>query len=360
MENLVINKTFWAGKRIFLTGHTGFKGGWLSLWLQQLGAEVHGFSLAPPREPNFFNAARVDTGLAIDIIGDIRDCHTLDKALKKAQPEIIFHLAAQPLVRASYHEPLETLSTNVMGTAHLLEAARHVDGLQAVVVITTDKCYDNREWVYPYRENDPLGGHDPYSASKACAEIVTSSYRASFFDNTRSPFIATARAGNVIGGGDWAEDRLVPDCIRSFIAGQGVNLRFPAAIRPWQHVLEPLTGYLKLAEALCTKNGNNYSGAWNFGPGEKGDATVGEIAHKVAEYWGQGEIVLPEAAVRQPHETGVLRLDITKARQQLDWNPRWSIDRALQETVSWYKAWHSGQDMLAYTLAQIDAYLAKN
>lgn len=360
MENLVKNKIFWAGKRIFLTGHTGFKGGWLSLWVQQLGAEVHGFSLAPPSEPNFFNAARVATGLAADITGDIRDYHILEKALKNAQPEIIFHLAAQPLVRASYHEPLETLSTNVLGTAHLLEAARHVNGLQAVVVITTDKCYDNREWVYPYRENDPLGGHDPYSASKACAEIVTSSYRASFFDNTRSPFIATARAGNVIGGGDWAEERLVPDCIRSFGAGQGVSLRFPAAIRPWQHVLEPLSGYLKLAEALCTENANNYSGAWNFGPGEKGDATVGEIAHKVAEYWGQGEIVLHDAAVKQPHETSVLRLDITKARQQLGWNPRWSIDRALQETVSWYKAWHSGQDMLAYTLTQIDAYLAKN
>lgn len=355
MENMVIDNSFWAGKRVFLTGHTGFKGGWLALWLQHLGAEVHGYSLNPPTAPSLFETAQVAKALASDIRGDIRDCPAIEGALKQANPEIIFHLAAQPLVRASYREPLETLATNVMGTAHLLEAARQVDGLRAVVVITTDKCYENREWVYPYRETDPLGGHDPYSASKACAEIVAASYRASFFGKERAVSVATARAGNVIGGGDWAEDRLVPDCIRAFSRGQSVELRYPEAVRPWQHVLEPLSGYLMLAESLCGASAPDYAEAWNFGPDASGDATVGEIAQRVAKSWGKGEVVLPTFH-NHPHEAGLLRLDITKARSHLHWSPCWSIDRALEETVAWYKAWHSGKDMHAYTLAQIDTF----
>ncbi len=360
MENMVIDEKFWAGKRVFLTGHTGFKGGWLAIWLHRLGAEVHGFSLAPTTTPSLFDTAQIEKVLVSDTQGDIRDFPTLESALKKANPEIIFHLAAQPLVRASYREPLETIASNVMGTTHLLEAARKIDGLRAILVITTDKCYENQEWVYPYRENDPLGGHDPYSASKACAEIVAASYRASFFSKEGVVAVATARAGNVIGGGDWAEDRLVPDCIRAFSTDQNVELRYPEAIRPWQHVLEPISGYLMLAEALCGEHAPDYAGAWNFGPDASGDATVGEIAHRVAEYWGRGKIVLPIAAGCQPHEAGLLRLDITKAQSLLRWNPRWSIDCALGETVGWYKAWHSGKDMNAYTLAQIDTFIGES
>ena len=355
MENMVIDNAFWPGRRVFLTGHTGFKGGWLALWLQQLGAEVHGYSLAPPTIPSLFETAQVAKTLASDVRADIRDYPAFEGALKKANPEIIFHLAAQPLVRASYREPLETLATNVMGTAHLLQAARQVDGLRAIIAITTDKCYENREWVYPYRETDPLGGHDPYSASKACAEIVAASYRASFFGKKGAAAVATARAGNVIGGGDWAEDRLVPDCIRAFSGGQSIELRYPEAVRPWQHVLEPLSGYLMLAEALCGEAASDYEGAWNFGPDASGDATVGEIAQRVAGLWGNGKVVLPTTHIH-PHEAGLLRLDITKARSHLLWSPRWSIDRALEETVAWYKAWHSGKDMHAYTLAQIDTF----
>lgn len=355
MENMVIGDTFWTGKRVFLTGHTGFKGGWLALWLRHLGAEVHGYSMNPPTAPSLFETAQVAKTLESDTRGDIRDYPAFEGALKKANPEVIFHLAAQPLVRASYREPLETLATNVMGTAHLLEAARQVDGLRAIVVITTDKCYENREWVYPYREIDPLGGHDPYSASKACAEIVTASYRASFFGKEGAAAVATARAGNVIGGGDWAEDRLVPDCIRAFSKGQSVELRYPEAVRPWQHVLEPLSGYLMLAEILCGKPAPGYAEPWNFGPGANGDATVGEIAQRVAGLWGSGEVVLPTTH-NHPHEAGLLRLDVTKARSRLHWSPRWSIDRALEETVAWYKAWHSGKDMRVFTLAQIAAF----
>lgn len=356
MENLALSSrpSFWAGRRVFLTGHTGFKGGWLALWLRQLGAEVHGFSLEPPTEPNLFDTAQVAKSLASDTRSDIRDYLAVESALRKANPEIVFHLAAQPLVRASYREPLETLAVNVMGTAHLLEAARHIPDLRAVLVITTDKCYENREWVYPYRENDPLGGHDPYSASKACAEIVAASYRMSFFAQEGASAVATARAGNVIGGGDWAEDRLVPDCIRAFGGGGNVDLRNPEAVRPWQHVLDPLSGYLLLAEALC-EGTSNYAEAWNFGPDASGDATVGEIARRVAALWGDGKVT-PQASSGDLHEAGLLRLDITKARSRLHWQPRWPIERALVETVAWYKAWHAGKDMHAYTLGQIAAF----
>lgn len=355
LEDLVKMTGFWVGKRVLLTGHTGFKGGWLSLWLQKLGAEVHGFALEPPTSESLFETAQVSKALASDTRADLGDFQALGKALKQADPEIIFHLAAQALVRYSYREPLETLASNVMGTANLLEAARTVGSIKCILAVTTDKCYENREWIFPYRENDSLGGHDPYAASKACTEIVTASYRASFFGKQDAPAIATARAGNVIGGGDWAEDRLVPDCIRAFIDGRSVELRYPDAVRPWQHVLEPLSGYLMLAEALCGRFSSDFREAWNFGPDANGDATVGEIARRLAVSWGGGKIVTPPIQDR-PHEAGLLRLDTTKARNQLHWSPRWSIGRALDETVSWYKARHSGQDMHAFTLAQIDSF----
>lgn len=351
--------SFWAGKSVFLTGHTGFKGGWLALWLNRLGAEVHGFATDPPTTPSLFAAARVNRSLATDTRADLRDFQALEKSVVLSSPQVIFHLASQPLVRRSYREPVETFTTNVLGTAHVLEAARKAKRLQAAVVITTDKVYENKERPEPYREDEPLGGHDPYSASKAAAEIVTASYRSSFF-GTGNPgaaqaAVATARAGNVIGGGDWAEDRLIPDCIRSFAAGKSVELRYPDAVRPWQHVLEPLSGYLALAEALAGPGSAEYRGAFNFGPAAEGDATVGEVARLAAESWGNGQVTLAPAGDK-PHEAGLLRLDISKARRMLGWNPRWPIAKALETTLAWYKAYQGGQDMHAFTLAQIDAF----
>ncbi len=355
LEDMVKATGFWTGKKVFLTGHTGFKGGWLAMWLYRQGALVHGFSLEPPTATSLFGTAWVSKSLASDTRADLRDFPALSQALAKAAPDVILHLGAQALVRFSYREPLATLATNVLGTANLLEAARGVSGIKAIVSVTTDKCYDNKEWVFPYRENDSLGGHDTYAASKACAEIVTASYRASFFGDKHAPAIATARAGNVIGGGDWAEDRLVPDCVRAFIEGRSVELRYPDAVRPWQHVLEPLSGYLGLAEALCGPDSAQFREAWNFGPDASGDATVGEIARKVASAWGEGKVVTPPMEHRL-HEAGLLRLDVTKARSRLHWSPQWTIGRALDETVAWYKAWHAGKDMHAFTMAQIDAF----
>lgn len=355
MGKVVTNADFWAGKKVFLTGHTGFKGGWLAIWLHKLGAEVHGFSLNPSTTPSFFDSAEVAKVLAADTRGDICDYKTLEAAMKKADPDVIFHLAAQPLVRASYSKPLETLNTNIMGTAHLLEAARKLSGLKAILVVTTDKCYENREWIYPYRESDSLGGHDPYSASKACAEIVAASYRASYFGKESAVSVATARTGNVIGGGDWAEDRLLPDCIRAFRDGRNVNIRYPEAIRPWQHVLDPLAGYIMLVEMLDGAAAHDFSGGWNFGPNASGDFTVGDIAQQVAMLWGSGRIDV-SSSNDQAHEAGQLRLDVTKARTHLGWYPRWSIERALKETVAWYKAWHTDESMLDYSHGQISAY----
>ncbi len=348
------SENFWRGRRVFLTGHTGFKGGWLALWLHRLGAEVHGFSLEPPTDPSFFEIASVAGVLKRDTRGDIQHYPVLCGAMQQAAPEIVFHLAAQPLVRDSYRQPIETLSTNVMGTAHVLEAARHAGSVRAALIVTTDKCYENREWPYAYREIDPLGGYDPYSASKACAEIVAASYRASFA-SAASMFIATARAGNVIGGGDWASERLLPDCVRAFRKGESVELRYPDAIRPWQHVLEPLSGYIALAEVLAGQNGSRYAEAWNFGPDVRGDATVREVARKAAALWGPGAAVI-SATGSEPHEAGLLRLDVNKARSSLGWAPRWDLHRALEEAVKWYRAWDEGRDMRAYTVAQIAAY----
>lgn len=353
-----LNSAFWRGRSILVTGHTGFKGGWLSLWLHQLGAKVHGYALTPPTEPGLFEVARIGSLLTSDLRAGLADLAALKSALKKAQPSIVFHLAAQPLVRESYRDPLGTLASNVMGTAHVLEAVCATDSVRAMVIITTDKVYDNHEWVYPYREIDALGGHDPYSASKAAAEIVAASYRASFFggDMGHSARVATARAGNVIGGGDWAMDRLVPDCLRAFKAGESVRLRLPKAVRPWQHVLEPLAGYLRLAERLCDLDGDSFAKAWNFGPDVGGDVAVGEVAEAVARLWGENARVEFESSIENPHEAGLLRLDSTMAHTELGWRPRWSLQQALERTVDWHKAWERKADMAAVSFKQIYAY----
>lgn len=349
---------FYAGKRVFVTGHTGFKGGWLTLWLHRLGATVHGYGLNPPTEPSLFETADVGTALATDTRADLADLARLKMALDSARPEIIFHLAAQPLVLASYRDPLGTLATNVMGTAHVLEAVRAVHTVRALVLITTDKVYKNSEGAYLHREIDPLGGHDPYSASKAAAEIVAASYRASYFlgQSDHPANVATVRAGNVIGGGDWASDRLIPDCVRAFVKNECVHLRFPRAVRPWQHVLEPLTGYLQLAQRLSAPDGATFAKAWNFGPDASGDATVGEIAESTARLWGEGASVECMPSTENRREAGLLRLDSTLARTELGWKSRWTLDQALTQTVAWYQAWVRGADMATISLDQISAY----
>jgi CDP-glucose 4,6-dehydratase len=351
---------FYAGRRVLVTGHTGFKGGWLTLWLHKLGAIVHGYALNPPTEPNLFEVAGIGAVLASDTRADLADLARLRSAFNKAQPEVVFHLAAQPLVRAGYRDPVGTLASNVMGTAHVLEAARAIDAVRVLVLITTDKVYENREWAYPYREIDPLGGYDPYSASKAAAEIVAASYRFSFFTGeTGHPArVATARAGNVIGGGDWASERLAPDCMSAFTKNESVRLRFPQAVRPWQHVLEPLAGYLQLAEQLFAPAGAEFAKAWNFGPDASGDATVGEIAEITARLWGEGARVECAPSTENPHEAGMLRLDSTHAHTELGWKPRWSLEQALTQTVAWYQAWTRDADMAAISLDQIRAYEA--
>lgn len=361
LEAVEMTPNFWNGKRVFVTGHTGFKGGWLSLWLHKFGATVHGYALNPPTDPALFDVAAVGSLLASDTRADLADLEQLRTSLKKTHPEVVFHLAAQPLVRESYRDPLGTLRSNVMGTAHVLEAARAVDSVRAVVLITTDKVYENQESAHQYREVDPLGGRDPYSASKAAAEIVAASYRASFFENetSHSANVATARAGNVIGGGDWAADRLVPDCLRSFAKGESVRLRFPRAVRPWQHVLEPLSGYLQLAQQLFGCDGAKFAKAWNFGPDESGDATVGEVAEMIARLWGTNARVEHRPSVENPHEAGLLRLDSTNARAELGWEPRWSLSEALEQTVAWHQAWRRGDDMAAVSVDQIQTFEAR-
>jgi len=347
--------TNWQGKSVFITGHTGFKGSWLSLWLYRLGARVHGYALDQPTTPSFFEVGSVAQCLASDTRGDLAEIEKLSQALTRAQPEVVLHLAAQPLVRASYADPLGTIATNVLGTANVLQAIRTVSSVKVVVIVTTDKVYKNREWPYPYREVDSLGGHDPYSASKAAAEIITASMRDSFFDASRVR-IVTARAGNVIGGGDWAADRLVPDCLKSFAAGKPVRLRFPNAVRPWQHVLEPLGGYIMLASRMLDKPGENYSKAWNFGPAPADNAPVGDVAKRLAVLWGGDSSVICEPSSEQLHEAGILTLDNSLARCELGWRPRWPLDEALYHTVAWQKNWLKGQDMLNLSLNHIDKY----
>ena len=329
----MLNADLWRGMPVFLTGHTGFKGSWLALWLKEWGAQLHGYALDPATTPSLYEQAAVAGTLVSDTRGDLADIAALRAAMERAQPTVVFHLAAQALVRPSYANPLATFATNVMGTAHVLEAVRNVPSVKAVVVVTTDKVYDNREWVYPYRESDALGGHDPYSASKGAAEIVTASYRASFFTGTggHAARIATARAGNVIGGGDWAPERLVPDCLAAFADGRPVQLRYPGAVRPWQHVLEPLSGYLQLAQTLLELAGARAAKGFNFGPDASGDATVATVAQEMARLWGSNARVEMPDGTQHPHEAGQLRLDITQARADLGWRPRWALADALRE-----------------------------
>jgi CDP-glucose 4,6-dehydratase len=344
----------WQGRRVFLTGHTGFKGGWLALWLASRGAVIRGYALDPETTPNLFTAASVGSVLE-DIRGDIRDGKKLEAALTEFAPEVVFHLAAQPLVRRSYADPLGTYSTNIMGTAKVLETVRKTPSVRAVVCVTTDKCYENHEQARPYSESDPLGGYDPYSSSKACAEIVSAAYRSSYFPVDRLDehhvALATARAGNVIGGGDWSEDRLIPDLIRGFQAGQAVLIRRPDAVRPWQHVLDPLHGYILLAEALLAGDAR-FASAFNFGPDVADSWSVERIATKLVELWGE-DAAWTRDTVAGPHETHSLRLDASKAHQELGWQPRLNIEAALEWTAHWYKSWEQGADMREEALMQI-------
>ena len=347
-----VDPTFWPGKRVFLTGHTGFKGGWLSLWLEHLGAEVQGFALEPTEPHSLFREADVCRGMA-STFGDIRDLQCLKAAVSAFRPDIVIHMAAQPLVRLSYVEPVETYATNVMGTVHLLEAVRQTPGIRAVVNVTTDKCYENQEWAWGYRENEPMGGYDPYSNSKGCAELVTSAYRQSFFQQG-GPALATARAGNVIGGGDWATDRLVPDILRAFERNQPVVIRNPNSTRPWQHVLEPLSGYLTLAQRLWN-DGAAFAEAWNLGPRDEDARPVQWIVERLAEKWGR-EARWQFDGGSHPHEANYLKLDISKARSRLRWQPSWRLADALGHIVAWHQAWMDKQDVRALCLQQIAQY----
>jgi CDP-glucose 4,6-dehydratase len=337
---------FWRGRRVLVTGHTGFKGGWLCLWLKALGADVTGYALAPATNPSLFEVARVGEGLR-SVIADIRDLLTLKKTFAAAQPEIVIHMAAQPLVRASYANPVETYATNVLGTVNVLEAARTAPSVKAIVNVTSDKCYENREWVWGYRENESMGGHDPYSSSKGCAELVTSAYRRSF-----GLPLASARAGNVIGGGDWSADRLVPDILKSLAADQPVEIRHPNAIRPWQHVLEPLRGYLMLA-ARVHGHSSEFAEGWNFGPRDEDCRPVSEIVATLVDAWG-GKAAWGAQPGEHPHEAGYLKLDSSKARTRLGWSPRTSLAEGLAMTVAWHRAWLAGEDMNSLTLRQIE------
>jgi CDP-glucose 4,6-dehydratase len=344
---------FWAGRTVLVTGHTGFKGAWLSLWLQRLGAEVSGLALAPETNPNLFDEAGLADRMASHL-GDIRALDSVRDCLAAARPEIVIHMAAQALVRPSYRDPLATYATNVMGTAHVLEAVRATPSVRAVVVVTSDKAYANREWPYGYRETEALGGHDPYSSSKACAELVTSAYRASFLAE-RDCRVATARAGNVIGGGDWSEDRLIPDIVRAFLGRRSVEIRAPHATRPWQHVLEPLSGYLRLAEALCGEGGAAFADAWNFGPADEDCRPVSYLVETLAATWGEGAAWhLSEKT--HPHEATFLKVDASKARTVLAWDRRLRLDAALAWTTAWHRAHAQGAPALDLTLAQIADY----
>jgi CDP-glucose 4,6-dehydratase len=351
VENLVIDRDFWNGRRVFLTGHTGFKGGWAALVLHRLGAKSFGFALPPKTEQDIFAAAKVD-GAIKDTHADIRDFSSLQRALAASAAEIVVHMAAQSLVRRSYAEPVETYATNVMGTVHLLEAVRATPHVRAVVIVTSDKCYDNVGAARGYCETDPLGGHDPYSSSKGCAEIVTNAYRHSFFQADASAAVASARAGNVIGGGDWARDRLIPDAMRAFMSGEPVRIRNPHAVRPWQHVLEPIFGYLVLAQRLV-ETGHAFAEAWNFGPSADDHVPVSAVAQAAARLWSDGASFVVDDGLH-PHEASHLALDCAKAASRLGWKPLFKLDQALQLTVEWYRALRDGKDVQTLSFRQID------
>jgi len=351
-------RSFYKNKKVFVTGHTGFKGSWLCLLLHKLGAQVYGYALNPPTNPSLYEAANIDA-LVDSTIGDIRNYDLLLATLQRTQPEIVIHMAAQPLVRESYKNPRETYEINVMGTVNLLDAARKIESIKAIVNVTTDKCYENREWHWGYRENEPMGGYDPYSNSKGCSELVTASFRNSFFNpkayTEHGVAVASARAGNVIGGGDWADDRLIPDFIRAITAGEEVKIRSPYAIRPWQHVLEPLTGYLTLAEALYTQ-GAQFAQGWNFGPDDSDARNVEWITKTICGLWGDNARYSVDTNP-QPHEANYLKLDCSKAKAELQWYPKWNIHKTLESIVEWNKALISGENAREITEKQIEEYL---
>jgi CDP-glucose 4,6-dehydratase len=349
-----VNSSFWKDKKVFLTGHTGFKGSWLSLWLQSMGAIVKGYSLAPGTTPNLFEIAQVAEGMESQI-GDIRNLADVTKSMVEFDPDVLIHMAAQPLVRLSYSEPVNTYSTNVMGTLHVLEAARKCHNLKSIVCITTDKCYENKEWPWGYRENEPMGGHDPYSSSKGCCELLIGSYRNSYFNTIESPSVASVRAGNVIGGGDWSSDRLIPDILKAFENSESVIVRNPLSTRPWQHVLEPLSGYLVLAEKLYTK-GNQFAGGWNFGPKDEDCQSVEWILKQMIHTWGEGASWQLDTN-NNPHEAGYLKLDCSKAAQELKWTPKWNLSYTLKSIVDWQKAWLNHSDMKNHCLNEINDYI---
>ena len=348
-----VNKNFWKGKRVFITGHTGFKGSWLALWLQEMGSIVKGFSLEPITNPSLFYKANVSSGMESEI-GDIRNLEILSKSMTLFNPDILIHMAAQPLVRLSYIRPIETYTTNVIGTVNVLDVARNCNNLKAIICVTTDKCYENKEWDWGYRENDPMGGHDPYSSSKGCAELVTSAYRRSFFYTTDSPSLASARAGNVIGGGDWSDDRLIPDILKAFEKSKSVIIRNPLSTRPWQHVLEPLCGYLILAEKLYDF-GDEYAEAWNFGPNDEDCKSVEWILDKMAHKWGNGANWKLDKN-NNPHEANFLKLDCSKANNKLKWNPKLKLDETLDLIVNWHKSYLNGKNIRNECIKEIEKF----
>lgn len=353
-----VTPSFWNCKRVFLTGHTGFKGGWLSLWLSSMGAKVTGYALAPNTTPSFFEVAKVEGELEQSHIADIRDLDKLQREMARAKPEIVIHMAAQPLVRYSYINPVETYAINVMGTVHVLESIRSTDSVRAAVIVTTDKCYDNKEWAWGYRENESMGGHDPYSNSKGCAELATSAYRQSYFSpekySQHHVAIASARAGNVIGGGDWSEDRLITDAIKAFEANLALKIRNPLATRPWQHVLEPLSGYLVLAQALY-QQGSKFDGGWNFGPRVEDARSVQEVVNLLMRSWASPTSWIQDQG-EQPHEAHSLSLDCSKARQLLNWIPRWTLEQSIENIVQWQQAYQNQLNMREISLHQIASY----
>lgn len=352
MESVGLTRGFWAGRSVLITGHTGFKGGWLSTWLSAMGAKVFGYSLPPPTNPSFFSETDLAKNIFKSTMGDIRDLPALRDAVINASPSIVFHLAAQPLVRESYEDPVTTYATNLMGTVNLLEVLRACDCVRAVVIVTTDKCYENKEWPWPYRESDRLGGYDPYSSSKACTELATAAFRSSFYSQ-REIGVATVRAGNVIGGGDWAVDRLLPDFFRAYECGKKMEIRSPNAIRPWQHVLEPLAGYIKLAEKLVTHRLLT-EGAWNFGPRDSDTKTVSWVLGQLCKRLPEVEWIATET--NNNFESSILKLDSSKARSELEWTPRWTLDESIDLTVDWYLAWKNRQDLMGVIHEQIGSY----